>query len=320
MTDLIRPMLAVLSDELPPEDGSWAYEMKWDGVRTILYLGGDRPKAMSRNDIDMAGSYPELRDLALPKKWGEIVLDGEIVAMDRSGRPSFERLQSRMHVGDAARARHLAETTPVTFLAFDILRRRGTSTLKRPYAERRRLLEELGLDGPAWKTPPYWSENGADVLRAARDQQLEGVVAKQIQSLYYPGRRFKGWLKVKNLRTQEVVIAGWTSGEGSRQGTIGALLLGIPEEGGLRYAGKVGTGFTQRALRELSDTLAPLVQASSPLVDDPPRKDVIGANWVRPEIVGAVRFSEWTRDGRLRHPAWRGLRPDKSPSDVVRES
>jgi bifunctional non-homologous end joining protein LigD len=320
VTDLIRPMLAVLSDELPPEDGSWAYEMKWDGVRTVIYLGRDRLKAMSRNDIDMIGSYPELRDLALPKKWGEVVLDGEIVAMDRSGRPSFERLQSRMHVGDAARARHLAESTPVTFLAFDILRRKGKSVLKLPYVERRRQLEELALDGPAWKTPPYWSENGADVLQAARHQQLEGVLAKQIQSLYYPGRRFKGWLKVKNLRTQEVLIAGWTPGEGSRQGTIGALLLGIPGEGGLRYAGKVGTGFTQRALRELADTLEALAQPGSPLVDDAPRKDVVGANWVRPRIVGEVRFSEWTQDGRLRHPAWRGLRPDKSPSDVVLES
>jgi bifunctional non-homologous end joining protein LigD len=312
-------MLAVLSDHLPPEDGGWAYEMKWDGVRAVLYADGKRLKAMSRNDIDMIGSYPELTDLAaaLP---ADTVLDGEIVALDKSGRPSFERLQGRMHVGDARQAERLAQAAPVTFMVFDLLRLEGRSTLPLPYTERRSLLEGLGLDGPHWKTPPHWTEDGASILRAAQEQQLEGVVAKQLTSAYYPGRRFNGWLKVKNLRTQEVVVGGWQPGEGRREGSIGSLLLGLPDGKQLRYVGKVGTGFTDRSLRELSELLGPLQRKTSPYVEPVPRRDAVGAIWVKPSVVGEVRFSEWTRDGRLRHPAWRGLRPDKKVTQVVRES
>ncbi len=316
---LIAPMLAVLSDQLPPDDDAWAYEMKWDGVRAVVYAEASRLKAMSRNDIDMIGSYPELAGLS-PAVPASTVLDGEIVALDDSGRPSFERLQARMHVGDARRARQLADSTPVAYMAFDVLRLHGRSTLKLPYTERRQLLEELRLDDEHWRTPPSWTGDGAAVLQAARDQQLEGVVAKQLGSAYYPGRRFTGWLKVKNLRTQEVVIGGWQPGAGRREGSIGALLLGLPEGRRLRYAGKVGTGFTQRALAELGELLGPLEQPEPPFDEPLPRKDSVGAVWVRPKVVGEVRFGEWTRDGRLRHPAWRGLRPDKKVSQVVRET
>jgi bifunctional non-homologous end joining protein LigD len=318
-SELIAPMLAVLAPELPPEDGSWAYEMKWDGVRAVTYADGGRLRAVSRNDIDMIGSYPELSALVSAVPDGT-VLDGEIVALDRAGRPSFETLQARMHVGDAQRARRLAESTPVTYLVFDLLRREGRSTLKLPYVERRQLLDDLGLDAQHWKTPPYWTENGAAVLQAARDQQLEGVLAKQRAAAYYPGRRFTGWLKVKNLRTQEVIVGGWQPGEGRREGAIGSLLLGLPDGDGLHYAGKVGTGFTARSLAELGELLAPLARDTSPFAEPLPRKDSAGAHWVQPTVVGEVRFSEWTRDGRLRHPAWRGLRPDKRPDQVVRET
>jgi bifunctional non-homologous end joining protein LigD len=316
---LVAPMLAVLSDRLPPEDGNWAYEMKWDGVRAVLYVAGKQLKAMSRNDIDMIGSYPELTGISalVPK---DTVLDGEVVALDRSGRPSFEQLQARMHVGEARRAERLAETAPVTFMAFDLLRLDGRPTLTLPYTERRALLEGLDVDGPHWKTPPHWTEDGAAVLQSAREQQLEGVVAKQLDSAYHPGRRFNGWLKVKNLRTQEVVIGGWQAGEGRRAGSIGSLLLGLPEGKRLRYAGKVGTGFTDRSLRELTELLEPLQTKTSPYVEPVPRRDAAGAIWVKPTVVGEVRFSEWTRDGRLRHPAWRGLRPDKKVSQVVRDT
>jgi bifunctional non-homologous end joining protein LigD len=321
--DLIAPMLAVLSGELPPEDGRWGYEMKWDGVRAVVYAGSGRLKAVSRNEIDMIVSYPELAELSLPKAAKSAVLDGEIVALDDAGRPSFEQLQGRMHVNDGRRAKALADANPVTYLIFDVLRLDGRSLLGTPYAERRAILEDLGLDGPSWKTPPHWTDGGASVLQAAKDQQLEGVLAKQLDSHYYPGRRFPGWLKVKNLRTQEVVIGGWQVGEGRRAGAIGALLLGIPDGdggGGLEYVGKVGTGFTERALRELGEDLAPLGRAASPFTTEIPRRDSVGAKWVEPSVVGEVRFSEWTRDGRLRHPAWRGLRPDKTVSQVVRES
>jgi bifunctional non-homologous end joining protein LigD len=279
---------------------------------------------MSRNDIDMIVSYPELAELTLPSGTKSVVLDGEIVALDDHGRPSFEQLQGRMHVGDAKRAQRLAETNPATYLIFDVLRLDGRSLLTTPYAERRAILAELALDGPAWKTPGFWTEHGTSVLQAARDQRLEGVLCKLLDSHYYPGRRFPGWVKVKNLRTQEVVVGGWQPGEGRRTGVIGALLLGIPASGdsagGLEYVGKVGTGFTERSLRELGALLKPLQGNDSPFVTDIPRKDSVGATWVRPEVVGEVRFSEWTRDGRLRHPAWRGLRDDKSAAEVVRES
>jgi bifunctional non-homologous end joining protein LigD len=158
------------------------------------------------------------------------------------------------------------------------------------------------------------------VLAAAREQRLEGVVAKQVESAYQPGARSRSWLKIKNLRTQEVVVAGWRPGQGRRADTIGALLLAIPDADGLRYAGKVGTGFTAAGLADLQRRLDPLASDQSPLGDDVPRADARGAHWVRPELVGEVRFTEWTRDGRLRHPAWRGLRPDKSAHDVVRET
>jgi bifunctional non-homologous end joining protein LigD len=223
-------------------------------------------------------------------------------------------------VTGAARIRRLSVSVPVTYYVFDLLHLDGRSTMSVPYRERRALLEGLGLSGPSWQTPPAWFGGGEAVLAAAREQRLEGVVAKQVESAYQPGARSRSWLKIKNLRTQEVIVAGWRPGQGRRADTIGALLLAIPDADGLRYAGKVGTGFTAAGLADLQRRLDPLASDQSPLGDDVPRADARGAHWVRPELVGEVRFTEWTRDGRLRHPAWRGLRPDKSAHDVVRET
>lgn len=320
LPDRIAPMMAALRDSLPPDDDRWGYEMKWDGVRAVVHIDGGRPKAFSRNDIDITKTYPELRAMAAQLGSHQVVLDGELVALDDGGRPSFERLQPRMHVGSEAQVRRLMKTVPVTFFAFDVLHLDGQSTLELPYEQRRELLESLELEGPSWRTPPAWFGDGAAVLSAAAEQGLEGVVAKRRDSIYRPGRRSDAWVKVKNLRTQEVVVGGWRPGEGRRAGTVGALLLGIPGEDGLVYAGKVGTGFTQAALRDLQRRLGPLEMAQSPFVGKVPAADARGAHWVRPEVVGEVRFGEWTRDGRLRHPAWRGLRPDKSPQDVVLET
>lgn len=313
-------MMAVLRDELPPEDGTWAYEMKWDGVRAVVHIDRGRPRVMSRNGNDMTAAYPELRDLAESLGSLQVVLDGEIVALDRQGKPSFAALQPRMHVTDAAQIRRLQGSTPVTFMAFDILHLDGRSTLSLPYEDRRRLLESLGLEGPSWRTPPAWYSDGASVLAAAAEQGLEGIVAKRRDSPYRPGRRPDTWVKVKHLRTQEVVIGGWKPGSGRRGGVLGSLLLGIPAEGGLAYVGKVGTGFTDDALAELTRRLTKLERDESPFAGTVPQVDARDARWVEPRIVGEVRFGEWTRDGRLRHPAWRGIRPDKLPSDVVRES
>jgi bifunctional non-homologous end joining protein LigD len=320
MPQLIRPMLAVLRDELPRDDDKYGYEFKWDGVRAIVYVDGGRPRVLSRNDRDVTASYPELRVMAEALGSRRVVLDGEIVAMDASGRPSFEALQSRMHVTNAAQVRRLVAQTPATFLAFDVLYVDGTSLVDQPYRERRKALESLELAGPSWQTTPVFVGGGEAVLAASKQQGLEGIVAKRLDSRYYPGKRSDCWLKLKNLRTQEVVIGGWKPGEGRRKGAIGSLLLGVPGPDGLEYAGHVGTGFTEKMLRDLEADLAPLQRDTPPFATTVPREHARDARWVEPEIVGEVAFSEWTREGRLRHPAWRGLRPDKSAAEVVRES
>ncbi len=316
----VAPMMATLADALPADDDRWAYEMKWDGVRAVVHVDGGRPTAWSRNDIDITESYPELRAMAESMGATQAVLDGELVALDPSGRPSFELLQRRMHVTGGARVRRLAASVPVTYLVFDVLHLDGRSTLSMPYRERRALLEDLDLTGPSWQTPPAWFGGGPAVLAAAREQHLEGVVAKRAESTYQPGARSGSWLKIKNLRTQEVLIAGWRPGRGRRADTIGSLLLAIPTADGLRYAGRVGTGFTTADLSDLQRRLEPLATDRSPVGDDVPRADARDAHWVRPDLVGEVRYTEWTHDGRLRHPAWRGLRPDKDADQVVRES
>ena len=244
----VAPMVATLADALPADDERWAYEMKWDGVRAVVHVEGGRPTAWSRNDIDITDTYPELRAMAESMGATQAVLDGELVALDPDGRPSFELLQPRMHVSGAARIRRLTVSVPVTYFIFDVLHLDGRSTMSAPYRERRALLEDLDLSGPSWRTPPAWFGGGPAVLAAAREQHLEGVVAKQIESAYQPGARSRSWLKIKNLRTQEVLIAGWRPGQGRRADSIGSLLLAIPAADGLRYAGKVGTGFTTATL------------------------------------------------------------------------
>lgn len=317
---LVRPMLAVLRDEVPRDDDLYGFEFKWDGVRAVVYVEGGRPRVLSRNDRDVTATYPELRELAAAVGARQMVLDGEIVAFDDNGRPSFGALQARMHVTNAAQVRRLTTSTPITYLVFDVLHLDGRSLLETPYAERRRILDSLGLAGPSWQTPPWFQGGGAAVLQASDQQGLEGVIAKRLDSRYYPGKRSDCWLKVKNIRTQEVIVGGWKAGEGRRKGAIGSLLIGVPGEDGLEFVGHVGTGFTDTMLRELGEQLTPLGRDDPPFATAVPREHARAAHWVEPRIVGEVAFSEWTRDGRLRHPAWRGLRPDKSPDEVIRES
>ena len=320
LPDLVRPMLAT-AGTLPPvtEEERWAFEMKWDGVRAVAYVDRGTVRLLTRNDRDVTATYPELRGLG--EALGEVraVLDGEIVAFDGSGRPSFGELQQRMHVQRPSAA--LRARVPVSYLVFDLLHVSGRSLLDAPYDERRAALEALGVDGPHWATPPAFEGDGAAALEVSRAQGLEGVLAKRRDSRYEPGRRSRSWVKVKHQRTQEVVVGGWRPGEGRRSGGIGSLLLGVPDGSGrLVYAGHVGTGFTDRVLDELWAALQPLSRKTSPFADELPRAHARDAHWVTPKLVGEVVFTEWTRDGRLRHPVWRGLRPDKSPAEVVRES
>jgi bifunctional non-homologous end joining protein LigD len=316
----LDPMLAG-AGALPSaaDDDRWAYEMKWDGVRAVVRVDGGRVTARSRNDIDMTVAYPELRGLGAQVGTTQLMLDGEIVSFDEHGRPSFGRLQKRMHVGNAAVARKLVGSDPAVLLIFDLLHVEGRSTLSLPYAERRRLLEGLKLNGPSWQTPPAFIGSGADAVRVSKDQQLEGVVAKRLTSVYTPGRRSPDWIKIKNIRTQEVIVGGWRPGTGRRSESLGSLLVGLPTETGLTYVGRVGTGFSDAILADLTARLKRMARATSPFVDVP-RVDARDAHWVTPRLVGEVAFSEWTSDSRLRHPTWRGLRDDKMPTDVVRES
>jgi bifunctional non-homologous end joining protein LigD len=316
MPEHVVPMLALLST-LPEDDEGFAFEVKWDGVRAVAFSEPGRFRLESRNLLDVTDQYPELRAIQRQLGARTAVLDGEIVAFDDEGRPSFERLQRRMHVQGRRQVEQRREEAPVTYLAFDLLYLDGESLTERPYTERRELLEGLGLAGEAWSVPPSFRGRGADVLAASAEQGLEGVVAKRLASPYRPGRRTGEWLKIKNQQRQEVVIGGWTPGKGRRAGEIGALLVGVyDDDGRLRYAGKVGTGFTGALLEELKRELEPLARPDSPFAGRQPAR---GSAFCEPRLVCEVEFTEWTRDGMLRHPSFKGLREDKDPGDVVRE-
>ncbi len=220
----------------------------------------------------------------------------------------------------SAQVRRAAAATPVHYLIFDVLYLDGRPLINESYDERRSMLESLALDGPDWVvTDTFTDVSGDKVLDVARSGGLEGVVAKLRSGRYRPGRRSDAWIKVKLTRTQEVVIGGWAPGKGNRQQTFGALLVGVPGGEGLEYVGKVGTGFTVEQQDELLHTLRPLIRADSPYATAVPSAHRAGATWVEPTVVGEVRFTEWTKDGQIRHPAWRGLRPDKAPREVARE-
>jgi bifunctional non-homologous end joining protein LigD len=319
LPDWVPPMLA-MSSQLPTGDDGWAYEMKWDGVRTSAYLSGGRLlRLMSRSGKDVTAAYPELRGLGRAAGPGQLVLDGEVVAFD-GGRPSFEALQPRMHVTSAAEAAVLARRTPVTYLVFDLLFLDWRPTTDLPYEKRRELLDGLGLAGPAWQTPPAFTDAaGADVLAAGVAQGLEGVVAKRLGSRYRPGARSADWLKVKPEFTQEAVVGGIRPGKGNRAGQVGSLLAGVQSGDGLVYAGRVGTGFNAQSLRLLAEKLSPLRRATSPFGTSVPAEHARDAQWVEPRLVIQVAFAGWTQAGRMRAPSYRGLRTDKDPAEVVRE-
>ena len=320
MPKAIRPMLAQ-SGELPSSDDGWAYEFKWDGVRAIVYVDGGRIRALSRNDKDLAFTFPEIREIGEFLGSRSAVLDGEIVTLDDEGRPSFGQLSHRLHLTSKPMITRLARESPATYLAFDLLYLEGRSLLGLTYDERRQALEALNLSGAAFAVPPSVRDvKGADILAVAKERGLEGVVIKRRKSPYAPGKRNGDWVKVKNFRTQEVVIGAWTEGKSERAGSLGALLLGIPTDGGLEYAGKVGTGFSETARQEILEAVRPLAQTKNPFTTGLSPAATALAHFVWPELVGEVRFAEWTSNGHLRHPSWRGLRPDKEPNEVVRES
>jgi bifunctional non-homologous end joining protein LigD len=326
MPDRVAPMMAKLST-LPSEDGRWGYEIKWDGVRAIAYVEGGRVRLTNRNLRDITQRYPELRELGRALGSREVVLDGEVVILGDDGKPSFELLQRRMHVASESAVRRLAKSLPVVYMCFDILYLDGRQTMSLPYRERRRLLEELSLAGPHWQVPSHHEGDGAALLEASRRQELEGIVAKRLDSVYEPGKRSGAWRKVKNVLRQELVIGGWLPGQGGRSGRIGSLAVGYhdvtPEQAKRRkspqrlvYAGNVGTGFKEHDLAQLADLLEPLRAKKSPFDGRQPPKLTV---FVEPRVVCEVEFREWTRTRTLRAPAFKGLRDDKDASEVVIE-
>jgi bifunctional non-homologous end joining protein LigD len=319
MPEKIVPMMARTAT-LPRDDEQWAFEVKWDGVRAICHSEPGRMRLHSRNLLDITPRYPEVGRLNRALSHHRAILDGEIVALDGEGRPSFGALQRRMHVGSESTVRRLAKEAPVTYVIFDLLWLDGHSLMDLPYTERRARLAELELgDGGRWRVPDYVVGHGEQLLAATSEQGLEGVIAKRLDSTYQPGQRTPAWLKVKNTSRQEVVVGGWVPGDGKRRDRIGALLVGVrDDDGGLRHVGRVGTGFTEAELDRLGEMLRPLEREDSPFAPGGP-KIPKGAVFADPELVAEVEFREWTDGGQLRAPSYKGLRDDKPSDLVVRE-
>lgn len=325
---IIKPMLAK-PGQLPEVQQEYAFEIKWDGIRALFYWEKSKYRLLSRNLKDITAQYPELAALtaAVSNAHTELIVDGEIVAFDQSGLPSFSRLQHRMGLKDDAVIAAIMKQVPVNYVIFDILSLDQQSLVNKPYTERRTILESLALTGTHWQTPAYKTSDGQAILAASRKLGLEGIMAKRLDSPYQPGKRTGAWLKIKNQRRQELIIGGWVPGQGTRQGKIGALLTGCYDitlqtaaatgtEQRLLYTGKVGTGFTQSTLQALAKQLEPLHRPTNPFAQEPGIKE---ARFVEPMLVGEFEFTEWTPNHTLRHPSFKGLRFDKDPRQVIRE-
>jgi bifunctional non-homologous end joining protein LigD len=316
-----QPMLATPAKE-PFDDDRWAFEPKLDGVRAIGYCD-EATRLVSRNGADITVAYPELQRVHERLVALDAVLDGEIVAMEE-GRPSFERLQSRIHVRNEKEIQRLSRLVPVSYVVFDLLYLDGRSRVGEPYTERRRLLEETVVPSGTLQIATSVPGQGKALYGAASERGLEGIVAKRLASVYEVGRRSQSWLKIKAIFDADLVIGGWSPGQGRRGGTLGALLLGAydgpadsPE---LRYVGSVGTGFDERTLADLDGRLRGLVQDESPFSPASAaeiRKQIRNPSWVRPELVAEVEFRELTSAGKLRAPSFKRLRTDKAPGDCT---
>ncbi|WP_354702293.1 ATP-dependent DNA ligase [Paraconexibacter sp. AEG42_29] len=323
MPKALTPMLAQMAKALPParEQAKWAFEVKWDGVRAIAHSIPGTITLRSRAGNDITAQYPELHRLNRALHEHQVILDGEIVALDSGGRPSFGALQQRMHVTRDAARKRFAKELPVTFMIFDLLWQDGHSLMGLPYLERRAALAELGLDGERWKTPDHVVGQGDALLAAAKAQRLEGIISKRLDSTYDQGRRTGAWRKHKLLRREHLVIGGWVPGEGRRRERVGALLLGQPVDGGgLRSVGRVGTGFNDAELKRLSALLLEREQEQSPFADiEGAAKIPKGAIYCRPDLTCEVEFLEWTTAGTVRGPSYKGL-VDTTPARPARRA
>ncbi len=300
----------------PAADHRWAYETKQDGQRAVAYLPGDGTVVLrARSGQDITAAYPELHPLATALGGRPAVLDGEVLALDEHGRASFQLLQSRMGLAHApGRAARRAAAVPVHLVLFDVMHLDGRSLIRLPYTARRETLLGLGLEGPAWSTPAAIVGHGAQALRATVEHGLEGLVCKRLDSVYEPGVRSRAWIKIRNMRSEDVLIGGWLPGRGRLTGLPGAVLVGQRAAGRLRYVGGVGTGWSEAERTELAALLRELATDVCPFDPVPAAP---GARWVVPRLVGEVRYSTRTRNGMLRQPSWLRLRPDLAPEDAA---
>src|SRR5205814_2248112 len=294
-----------------PVGPGWAYEFKWDGVRALGTVHDGRLRLRARSGADITIAYPELAPLG--RMLDDAVLDGEIVSLDASGRPSFTTLAERMHVREPARAARLAAARPVTYMIFDLLRWNGEDLMSLPYRARRERLDALELSGARWLVPP-WFTDGAATLDAVRELGLEGVVAKRLDAPYRPGVRSLDWIKNKAEDSAEFVVGGYRPGARA----LGALLIGVPgPDGRLLFRGRVGGGISAAAERALLAELRPRRSPVSPFAGELAREDAKDATWVRPEVVVEIKYGQRTPDGRLRFPRFLRLRPDLTPEECV---
>ena len=319
----INPMLAVLAPALPADGDNYGYEFKWDGIRALCYWDGRRLRLESRNRLEMTHRYPELHVLGEALGSRTAVIDGEIVALNENDQPDFPLLQRRMHVNGANDIQRAARDVPIRYLVFDLLYLDGRSVTDRSYVHRRDLLEQLTLVGPTWQVPPaqVGGAEGEVMLAAAREQGLEGIVAKRLDSVYQAGRRSPDWLKIKVVARQEFVIGGWVPQGGTDLNHVGSLLIGYYEPAGgnkkvLHFAGGVGTGFDQRWHRALTSLLKPLTRGKSPFADPVPKA---AALFVEPLVVAEIEYRRWPAGGMVHQAAFKGVRTDKNPRQVVRE-
>jgi len=305
-------MLAVLGD-LPDKQHLWAFEYKWDGMRVICYWDGTTLRLESRTQRNITASFPEFRNFGEAIGDCSVILDGEILALDRYGRPNFTLMQRRMTAGPHQAVR-IAPDVPVVYYLFDILYIRDHQTMSLPYSERRRALEALELNHPHCQIPPSYVGEGDAMLDVARERGLEGVVAKRLTSPYEPGQRSPNWRKVKLIGRQEFVVGGWTMERNNPQ-RIGALLLGYyGENGQLQYAGRVGSGFSAEDHKRLLALLSELERPVSPFSGPVP-----AAHYIAPRLVVEAEYRRWYPGGYLQQTAYKGIRPDKRPSEVIRE-
>jgi bifunctional non-homologous end joining protein LigD len=312
----IEPMLAITAEE-PFDSPEFAYEPKWDGVRTLAFVDGGVVRLQTRNLLDCTAQYPEAHQVAEALTGAyQAILDGEIVALDERGAPSFQKLQPRMHVRDESAVKKLRRTTPVMYEVFDVLWVDGHDVTKRPLRERQKLLDEILTPMGSIRRSEQFVGNGVALFAAAKEQGIEGIVAKRLDSPYATTRS-AAWVKIKAFRTMECVVGGWTAGQGGRSSTLGALLLGVYRDGKLMPVGHVGSGFDERTLKELLATLRERETPRMPFAVEPRVNQP--ARWCQPELVCEVQYGEITRDGTLRHPVYRGLRADVDPRECTGE-